>query len=195
MEFETVDGATWVKLDGLWQTEYGALDRCFMDQREASRVETITHSRLFWARITDPARPEYDPNNPMPLLRQRVIAEMGLPADSDAATVLEAAEAAIAGAEARMQAAEKATLDMIDLLTDYATERRVRSVETSNTKSMRAVREFAGCVEQSRMFWLLSLVLPWVDKQVEQGPAAWRARYDQTVAAWEQFRQRLSRLA
>ena len=69
MELETVDGETWVRLEGLMFTEHGALSRCFEITRAASAAETQAGALLMGANITNPERPEYDPDNPMPTRR------------------------------------------------------------------------------------------------------------------------------
>ena len=179
MEFDTENGETWLKIDGLWQTEYGALADALADLADANREQTFAASNVQLAEIlTTPEHPDSGP-----FLRALVLDRLALPADADDATILDVAGAAVPAAADRITAATQVLSGLREALVVYATERRVQSVAKRQFHEPQLIPVFARCVEIARQTWLMALVM----KQGDALALALQGEYRQVEAAWLAF--------
>ena len=185
MDLQTVDGETWLKIDGLWHNEHGALERYVADRRDALLAQNQAGAVLAWARLIDPASPEYDADlDPMGFLRVRVLSALGLPDDATHAAILAEAENAVARTDAAVQETDDALSGLLKALVGYATARRVESVAQRQFHDPDVVPVLARCVEQMRLTRIEVLV----KSPIASGDSAGlRRSYDETVAAWQDF--------
>ena len=177
MELQTVDGESWVRLDGLWHTELSAFQRALDRGRAASEVECFAAVRVTHLKHTDPANPEYDPTVPM-ALRVRAIAELGLPPDVDAETALAAAESAATAASANAAAVWAERGPIREALTNYAVERRIAAAPAGRFAENTA--SIARSIEQIRTPYIEALAGPHRELQIKL-----RGFVDQAERNWQ----------
>ena len=179
MEFDTVNGETWLKIDGLWQTEYGALAAALANLADANRERTFAASNVQLAEIlTTPGHPDSGP-----FLRPLVLDRLALPANADDATILAVAGAAVPAAVDRITAATQALGGLREALIVYATERRAQAVAQRQFHVPELIPVFSRCVEVARQTWIMALVM----KQGDALALARQAEYRQVESAWLAF--------
>lgn len=179
MEFQTIDGETNVKIDGLWHTEYGALAAALADLGDAARDQSFAASNVELADIlTTPGHPDAGP-----FLRPLVLDRLALPADADDAAILASAAAAVPAAADRIAAATLALHELREALIGYATERRAQAVAHRQFHEPALIPIFARAVEVMRQTWLMALVM----KQGDALALARQAEFRRFESAWLAF--------